>query len=173
MSVESLTRALRDVPDFPKPGILFKDITPILGDPALFGDAIDLLADRHLGRRIDKVAAVESRGFIFGVGVARLLGAGFVPVRKQGKLPYETIEISYELEYGEATLAMHTDAVEADEQVLIVDDLLATGGTAAATVGLVEQLGGIVVGLDFLIELDFLNGRKALAGYDVYSHIHC
>lgn len=173
MSVEQLTEALRDVPDFPKPGILFKDITPILGDPVLFGVAIDLLAERHLGKSIDKVAAVEARGFILGVGVARLLGAGFVPVRKQGKLPYKTIEMSYELEYGQATLAMHTDAISADENVLIVDDLLATGGTAAATAGLVEQLGGLVVGLDFLIELDFLNGRAALPGYDIYSHIHC
>ena len=173
MSVEQLTRALRDVPDFPKPGILFKDITPILGDPDLFGQAVDLLAERHRGERIDKVAAVESRGFIFGVGVARLLNAGFVPIRKAGKLPYETIELSYELEYGEATLAMHTDAVLADERVLIVDDLLATGGTAAAATGLVEQLGGIVVGLEFLIELDFLQGRSALPGYDVCSHIHC
>lgn len=173
MSIEQLTNALRDVPDFPKPGILFKDITPILGDAGLFGKAIDLLAERHQGKQIDKVAAVESRGFIFGVGVARLLGAGFVPIRKSGKLPYETIEVSYELEYGEATLAMHTDAVNADEQVLIIDDLLATGGTAAAAVNLVEKLGGIVAGIDFLIELDFLNGRAAIQGYDVCSHIHC
>lgn len=173
MIVEQLTNALRDVPDFPKPGILFKDITPILGDADLFGKSIDLLAARHVGKPIDKVAAVESRGFIFGVGVARLLGAGFVPIRKSGKLPYETLEISYQLEYGEATLAIHKDAIHADENVLIVDDLLATGGTAAAAASLVEQLGGIVAGIDFLIELDFLNGRAALPEYDVCSHIHC
>ncbi len=173
MNVGRLTSALRDVPDFPKPGILFKDITPILGDPDLFREAIDLMAERHRGQTIDKVAAVEARGFIFGVGVAQALNAGFIPVRKTGKLPYETVEVSYELEYGTATIALHSDAINEGEKVLVIDDLLATGGTAAATVQLVEQLGGIVHAVDFLIELDFLDGRSKLGGYDVHAHIHC
>lgn len=173
MNVGRLTSALRDVPDFPKPGILFKDITPILGDPDLLQESINLMADRHRGQTIDKVAAVEARGFIFGVGVAQALHAGFVPVRKTGKLPYETVEASYELEYGTATIALHADAIDEGERVLIIDDLLATGGTAAATVQLVERLGGIVHAVDFLIELDFLDGRSKLGGYDVHAHIHC
>ncbi len=173
MSVEKLTAAIRDVPDFPKEGIVFKDITPILLNPELFAIAIDLLAARHRGKGVDKVAAVEARGFIFGVGVARDLNAGFIPVRKAGKLPYQTIEASYELEYGSATLAMHTDAIEKGERVLLIDDLLATGGTAEACVGMIEQLGGVVHAVDFLVELDFLKGREKLAGYDVQSYIHC
>jgi adenine phosphoribosyltransferase len=172
MSMEHITAAIRDVPDFPKPGILFKDITPILADPILLADVIASMARRHHNQHIDKVAAVESRGFIFGVGVAQALKAGFIPIRKKGKLPFQTIEEDYDLEYGSATLAMHVDAIDAGETVLIIDDLLATGGTAAATVQLVERAGGFVQGLDFLIELDFLEGRSKLTGYDVYSHIH-
>ena len=172
MSVDALTAAIRDVPDFPKPGILFKDITPILADARLLGQAVDLMAARHRGRTVDKVAAVEARGFIFGVAVARALDVGFVPIRKSGKLPYKTVEASYDLEYGSATLAVHEDAVGPDEHILLIDDLLATGGTAAAAIGLIEQLGGKVTAADFLIELDFLNGREKLGGYDVFSHIH-
>ncbi len=173
MNASQLAAVIRDVPDFPQPGILFKDITPILADARLLKAATELMAHRHVGEAIDKVAAVEARGFIFGVAVAQYLDAGFVPIRKKGKLPYETIEASYELEYGAATLAMHTDAVDEGEQVLIIDDLLATGGTAAAAVSLVEQLGGVVRAVDFLIELEFLNGREKLAGHDVFAHIQC
>ena len=173
MSLEKLTAAIRDVPDFPKEGIVFKDITPVLSDPALFRAAVDLMTERHRGTGVNKVAAIEARGFIFGTGVARELDVGFVPIRKQGKLPFKTIEASYDLEYGSATLAMHVDAVKKGERVLLIDDLLATGGTAQACVGMIEELGGIVHAVDFLIELDFLNGREKLAGYDVQSYIHC
>jgi adenine phosphoribosyltransferase len=173
MSVEKLTAALRDVPDFPKQGIIFKDITPILADPALFRAAVDLMTERHRDKGVDKVAAIEARGFIFGSGVARELGAGFIPIRKQGKLPYKTIDASYDLEYGSATLAMHVDAVQHGERILLIDDLLATGGTAEACVRMIEQLGGLVHAVDFLIELDFLKGREKLKGYDVRSYIHC
>lgn len=172
MSLEQITAAIRDVPDFPKKGVLFKDITPILAEPELFRATIDLMSERHRDKGVDKVAAIEARGFIFGAGVARELNAGFIPIRKQGKLPYETVETSYDLEYGSATLAVHIDAVQADERVLLIDDLLATGGTAQACVGMIEQLGGIMHAIDFLIELDFLNGREKLPGYDVFSHIH-
>ncbi len=172
MSLEQLTAAIRDVPDFPKEGIVFKDITPILADPVLFRAAVDLMTERHRGRGVDKVAAVEARGFIFGTGVARELNAGFIPIRKAGKLPYETLEASYDLEYGSATLALHRDAIKEGERVLLIDDLLATGGTAQACVGMIEQLNGIVHAVDFLVELDFLKGREKLAGYDVRSYIH-
>lgn len=173
MSCSALMQAIRDVPDFPKPGILFKDITPILASPDLLAQAIDLMAERHQGQGVTKVAAVESRGFIFGVGVARALHAGFVPIRKKGKLPYKTIEASYDLEYGSATLALHTDAVDDTDRVILIDDLLATGGTAKAALGLIEQLGATVQAADFLIELDFLKGRDQLEGYDVVAHLHC
>ncbi len=173
MSLDKLTAAIRDVPDFPKEGIVFKDITPILSDPALFRAAVDLMTERHRGAGVIKVAAIEARGFIFGTGVARELDAGFIPIRKQGKLPYKAIEASYDLEYGSATLAMHIDAVQKGDRVLLIDDLLATGGTAQACVGMIEELGGIVHAADFLIELDFLKGREKLAGYDVHTYIHC
>lgn len=172
MELDVLTQAIRDVPDFPQEGIVFKDITPILADPVLLAESIELMASRHYGQSIDKVAAIEARGFIFGVGVARALNAGFIPIRKTGKLPHKIIEESYDLEYGSAILAMHEDAVTEGERILILDDLLATGGTAEASIKMIERLGGIVVAADFLIELDFLNGREKLAGYDVYSHIH-
>ena len=166
-----LKAAIRDVPDFPKPGIIFKDITPILGDPALFRLAVDALAAPYAGKGIRKVAAIDARGFIFGAGVAARLGAGLVPVRKKGKLPYRTIEQACTLEYGEAVLAVHVDAFQKGEPVLLIDDLLATGGTAAAAARLVERAGGKIVDVAFLIELTFLNGRAKLAGYPVSTVI--
>lgn len=171
MSIAGLTAAIRDVPDFPKPGIVFKDITPILNRPALFREAVGLFVDRHRDGRIDQVAGIESRGFIFGAAIAHALGAGFVPVRKEGKLPAETIAASYELEYGRATLELHTDAVGEGARVLVVDDLLATGGTAAATHELFRRLGAEVVELDFLVELAFLSGRARLPDCPVYAPI--
>ena len=163
--------AVRDVPDFPKPGILFKDITPILRDAVLFNDVVDHLTDHFSQQEIDVVAAIESRGFIFGAPLANALGAGFVPIRKPGKLPHERVRVDYALEYGTDSLEIHEDAVRKGQKVLVVDDLLATGGTARAVVDLVEQLGGTVVGLVFVVELEFLPGREKLTGYDVRSLI--
>jgi len=171
MSVEKLKKAIRDVPDFPKKGIIFKDITPVLSDAALFKSAVDILAGRHMESRVDLVCAIDARGFLFGAGVAYKLGAGIVPVRKKGKLPYRTIEQSYELEYGTATLQMHEDAIHKGARVLLVDDLLATGGTAAATADMIEKLGGTIVEIEFLIELAFLNGREKLKKYPVFAPI--
>ena len=162
---------IREVPDFPKPGILFYDITTLLKNPDAFRSLTEELAARYQGRGIAKVVGIESRGFIFGGVLAGRLGAGFVPVRKPGKLPADRFEVKYSLEYGSNSLAIHRDAVAIGERVLIVDDLLATGGTAEATVSLVRQLGGEIVGLDFLVELKGLNGREKLAGYDVHSTI--
>ena len=171
MSVERIRQALRDVPDFPRKGILFKDVTPVVADPDLLRESVALFADRHRGGRIDYVAAVESRGFIFGSAVACALGAGFVPVRKPGKLPYKTKSVSYDLEYGSDTLCMHEDALLRGEKVLVIDDLLATGGTAAATAGMIEKLGGTIVEIEFLIELAFLNGREKLKKHPVFAPI--
>ena len=162
---------IREVPDFPKPGILFYDITTLLKNPAAVRSLADQLTTRYQDRRITKVVGIESRGFIFGGILAARLGAGFVPVRKPGKLPADSYEVKYSLEYGQNSLAVHRDAIEIGEHVLIVDDLLATGGTAEATVHLVRQLGGTIVGLDFLVELKGLKGRDKLAGYDVHSTI--
>jgi adenine phosphoribosyltransferase len=157
------------VPDFPQPGIVFKDITPLLADENAFSSVIDLIVV-HYGRgNIDKVVGIEARGFILASPVAYHFGAGFVPVRKSGKLPWETEREEYALEYGTATLEIHQDSVRPGERVLIVDDVLATGGTARATARLVERLGGKVVGIACLIELTFLDGRKALEGYDFFS----
>jgi len=161
--------AIRDIPDFPKPGIIFKDITPLLSNGALFGRTIDLMAERYRGQKIDTVLGIESRGFIIGAALAYKLGAGFTVVRKPGKLPYETHSASYQLEYGTDTLEIHTDAIARDTRVIIADDLIATGGTAAATAELVSKLGGTVVECAFVIELSFLNGRKKLYPYRVYS----
>ncbi len=158
-----LDRYVRDVPDYPKPGVLFKDISPLLGDPAAFRAAIDGLVGDQLEGSVDKVVGMEARGFILAAPVAYRLGAGFVPVRKAGKLPAATFEQSYALEYGDAVLQVHQDAFTPGDRVLIVDDVLATGGTAAATVELVRRAGGVVIGLSFLIELTFLSGRAALA----------
>lgn len=164
-----LKATIRDVPDFPKPGILFKDITPVLADAALMRDLTRSLADTFRGQGIDAVVGMESRGFIFGMPLAMELGVAFVPARKPGKLPYHRISEEYSLEYGTARLDMHTDAVGPGHKVLIIDDLIATGGTAAATARLVERLGATVAGLAFVIELSFLDGRKALAPYSVHS----
>jgi adenine phosphoribosyltransferase len=165
----ALQAAIRDVIDFPKPGIIFKDITPILSDGALFHESITLLCETAGGVKIDKVVGIDARGFIFAAAVADRLGAGFVPVRKKGKLPWETLEASYSLEYGENVVQLHKDAVLPGESILLVDDLLATGGTAAAAVKLLDQLGANLVGISVLIELGFLNGREKLLPHTVNS----
>lgn len=167
--VAILRQAIRDIPDFPKPGIIFKDITPLLGNGRLFAKAIDLLADRYRGHEINTVLGIESRGFIVGSALAYRLGAGFCVVRKPGKLPYETHRASYELEYGTDSLEIHTDAISQRARVIIADDLIATGGTAAATAQLVSKLGGTVVECAFLIELAFLKGREKLKPHAVFS----
>ena len=161
--------AIRDVPDFPQPGILFKDITPVLADPALFRDVIDYFAETYSSAEVDVVVGIESRGFIFGAPLALELGAAFVPIRKPGKLPYEKVRIDYALEYGNDSLEAHRDAVAHGQRVLVVDDVLATGGTASAATRLVKQLGGDVVGVCFLVELGFLNGRQKLDSVEVHS----
>lgn len=162
---------IREVPDFPKPGILFYDITTLLKNADAIRSLADELAGRYRTQQIAKVVGIESRGFIFAGILAARLGAGFVPVRKPGKLPADCYEVKYSLEYGSNSLAIHRDAIGMDERVLLVDDLLATGGTAEATVSLVRQLGGQIVGLDFLVELKSLNGRDRLAGYEVHSTV--
>lgn len=169
--MEHLKQLIREVPDFPKEGINFYDITTLLKDANGLKQTIDALAEQYKGRQIDTVIGVESRGFIFAAPLAYHLGAGFVPVRKPKKLPAEKVSVSYDLEYGQDTLEVHKDAIGEGHRVLIVDDLLATGGTAKATVDLVESLGGNVVGLMFLCELNFLNGRAKFDGYDVRSLI--
>lgn len=166
-----LGKMIRDVPDFPKEGIIFKDITTLIKDPEAFKEAVDVLADHYAGRHVDLVAAVEARGYIFGAPIALKLGAGFIPVRKVGKLPAETLREEYELEYGADAVEMHKDAIQPGQKVLIVDDLIATGGSAQATARLVERLGGEVVGIAFLIELTFLHGVDRLKKYDVYTVI--
>lgn len=166
---ESLKRFIREIPDFPRPGILFRDITPALLDPVAFRRICDGLEERYRGGGIDKVAAVESRGFIFASVLAYRLGVGFVPLRKLGKLPARTIQERYALEYGEAAIEMHVDAVGKGDRVLIIDDLLATGGTAAAAARLVERAGGVVEELAFVIELEALKGREALPDRRIYS----
>src|SRR5512141_3186943 len=168
---------LRDIPDFPKPGILFKDITPLLADPRAFHITLDLFAERFIGEHIDVVVGIESRGVIFGGALAARLNASFVPVRKPGKLPYRTDRVAYKLEYGEAELEMHKESIRAGANVLIVDDLLATGGTAGAAATLARGQGGVVVGFAFVVELDFLDGRRRLleggfASAGVFSLVH-
>ena len=169
--VRALAEKIRDVPNFPREGILFKDITTLLQDADAFRQAVDMMAQTYQGTSVDLVVGVESRGFIFGGALAYLLKAGFIPVRKEGKLPGQKIAESYALEYGSAVLEIHNDAIKAGESVVIVDDLLATGGTARATARLVQQLGGKVVGISFLIELKFLKGAENLSGYNVVSHL--
>lgn len=168
---ENLKAAIRDVPDFPIKGILFKDITPVLQDGKLFRQAVDVIADRHKGKKVDAVIGIDARGFILAGAVAYKLGVGMIPVRKKGKLPYKTVVASYTLEYGSETSEMHTDAIHEGSNVIIVDDLLATGGTAMAACQLVKQLGGNVAEIDFLIELSFLKGRDRLKDYSVFSVI--
>ena len=169
--LETIQGLIRDVPDFPKPGILFKDIAPLLGDPAGLNHAIDLLAEAATTMQADIIAAPEARGFIFGVPLAIKMGLGFVPIRKPGKLPWRTIHETYELEYGTDTVQMHEDAVQEGMRVLLVDDLLATGGTMGACCRLIENSGATVAGCAFVIELDFLNGRDALTPHPIVSLI--
>lgn len=166
-----LKEYLREISDFPRPGVGFKDITPLLGEADAFKFAVDAIADHFAGTRVDKVLGVEARGFIIAAPIAYRFNAGFVPVRKAGKLPWEIEQEEYELEYGTDALEVHRDAVAPGHSVLIVDDVLATGGTAAATVRLVERLGGTVAGLGFIVELAFLTGRSRLEGYDLLSLI--
>jgi adenine phosphoribosyltransferase len=168
---EELKAAVRDVPDFPIKGILFKDITPILQDGKLFRIAVDAFADRHKTKKVDAVVGIDARGFIFAGAVAYKLGVGFIPVRKKGKLPYKTVVTSYTLEYGSETSEMHVDSIKKGDNVLIVDDLLATGGTAMAAATLVKQLGANITEIDFLIELSFLKGRERLKDYPVFAAI--
>jgi adenine phosphoribosyltransferase len=171
MEIDAIKALVRDVPDFPEPGIVFKDITPVLADENAFSTIIDLIVV-HFGRgNVDKVVGIEARGFILAAPVAYHFGAGVVPVRKKGKLPWTTVEQTYELEYGEATLQLHDDAVTPGERVLVVDDVLATGGTAKAAASLVERIGGTVCGIACLIELEFLKGRQQVEGYDLFTLI--
>jgi adenine phosphoribosyltransferase len=169
--LDRLRTGIRDVPDFPKKGIVFKDITPVLSDPALFRASIDLFLERCRGKEIDKIVGIDARGFLFGSAVAYELGVGFVPIRKRGKLPYKTEIAKYSLEYGEAEMEMHIDAVIAGERVILVDDLLATGGTSAAAAALIRKVGGRLLEAQFLIELEFLNGRKQLEPTPVTSFL--
>ena len=166
-----LKKYIRDVPDFPEPGIIFKDITPLLGDAKAFDHTIAKLVERYKDADIDIIVPIESRGFLFGAPLARELGKGIVPVRKPGKLPAETLSTDYELEYGSNTMEIHADGVKKGQKVLIIDDLLATGGTLGASARLVEMAGGVVTEIGVIIELTFLDGRKNLAGYDIYSMI--
>ena len=164
-----IEHAIRNVPDFPQPGIQFKDITPVLADARLFAGSIDLLTQNFAPGSVDAVIGIDARGFIFAAAAATKLKAGFVPVRKKGKLPYQTIEQDYALEYGQATVAMHVDALKPGARVLLIDDLLATGGTSAAAIALMRKLGANILGTSFLIELKFLNGREKLKDYPVRS----
>lgn len=170
-SLDELRSIIRDVPDFPKEGIIFKDITTLLKDPDAFKTAVDLLYEHYASLDIDAIVSMESRGFIFGSVLAYKMGVSFVPIRKKGKLPAEVEEVSYELEYGTDTLEIHRDGISDGMNVLVLDDLLATGGTAEGVAKLVEKLGGKVISLGFLIELEFLKGKEKLKGYDVFSLI--
>jgi adenine phosphoribosyltransferase len=172
INCEPLKRLIRAVPDFPKPGILFYDITTVLKDKAGFAQLIDAFAAYYIDKKVDLVLGIEARGFIFGPALAYRLNAGFVPVRKPGKLPAETLTVRYDLEYGSDSLQIHKDAIQPGQRVIIVDDLLATGGTMLATTSLVKQLGGEIVGITVAIELDFLKGREKFLDMDVFSLIH-
>ncbi len=176
MDLEATSRRLasmiRDIPDFPQKGVVFKDITPILQDPQGLRDAIDAMLEPFRDKQIDVIVGLESRGFLFGAPMAYVMGLGFVLVRKSGKLPGEKIHITYDLEYGTDTLEIHSDAIKPGQRVLLVDDLLATGGTMCASIDLVKRLGGQIAGISFLIELDFLKGRERLRDYDARTLIH-
>jgi adenine phosphoribosyltransferase len=164
-----LEKSIRNIPDFPKPGILFRDVTTLVQNKAAFKKSVDLLAKKYKGKGFDKVVGVEARGFIFGAAVAHKIGAGFVPVRKKGKLPFKTISTAYQLEYGTDTLEIHQDAIDTGEKVLIIDDLLATGGTVKAVIELIKKLGGKISGIGFVIELVDLNGKDKFKEYPIYS----
>jgi adenine phosphoribosyltransferase len=172
LDCDALKKLIREVPDFPRKGILFYDITTLLKDKLGFARLIDALSANYIGKEIDLILGMEARGFIFGPALAYRLNAGFVPVRKPGKLPAETAKVSYDLEYGSNSLEVHKDAIQKGQRVLIVDDLLATGGTAAATAELASGLGAQIAGFAFVVELDFLKGREKLAKYDVFSLLH-
>jgi len=172
VAVENLIAKIRDIPDFPTEGVLFKDITPLLGDGHAFQGAVEGLAEPFRGERIDAVVAIEARGYILGAPVAAHLGVGFVPVRKVGKLPYHTFRVEYSLEYGSAIVEMHRDGLQPGQRVLVIDDVLATGGTLAAAAQLVKHAGATVAGMAVLIELDFLRGREAIPGHRIHSLIH-
>jgi len=167
--MDDLKKLIREIPDYPKPGILFYDITTLLKDPKGFHSLVDQLCEHYTGQKVDLIAGIEARGFIFAPALAYRLGAGFVPVRKPKKLPSKVVSVTYQLEYGTDQLDIHEDAVKPGQRVLVCDDLLATGGTAAAAVKLIRQLGGEVVGAAFAVELNFLNGRAKLPGVDVFS----
>lgn len=167
--MDDLKKMIREIPDYPKPGILFYDLTTLLQDPKGFHMLVDRLCSHYEGKKVDVVAGIEARGFIFGPALAYRLGAGFIPVRKPKKLPSKTVSVTYQLEYGTDTLEIHEDAVKKGQHVLLCDDLLATGGTAAAAISLARKLGGEIVGAAFAVELNFLNGRAKLPGVDVFS----
>lgn len=169
VTTAEIEKAIRNIPDFPKPGIQFKDITPLLADARLFSGTIDLLTEHFAPGTVDAVVGIDARGFIFAAAAAKKLNTGFIPIRKKGKLPYKTVEQDYALEYGHATVAIHTDALKPGARVLLVDDLLATGGTASAAAALIQKLGAEIVEASFLIELKFLNGRQKLNGFPVRS----
>lgn len=168
-TADALRAAVRDVPDFPKPGIIFKDITPILADPMLFNQAVGLMAETLQDQKINKIVGIEARGFIFGAALSHHLGVGFIPLRKKGKLPWKTHEQAYQLEYGEAVIELHQDAVIEGENVILVDDLLATGGTLAAAIKLLDRLQAKLVGIAVLVELEFLQGRDKLNSHPLHS----
>ncbi|MEO7168176.1 MAG: adenine phosphoribosyltransferase [Spartobacteria bacterium] len=170
-SIERLRAGIRDVPNFPKHGIVFKDITPILVDAQLFRESIDVFLERCRTLPIDKVVGIDARGFLFGSAVAYALGVGFVPIRKKGKLPFKTESASYSLEYGDAEMEMHVDSIEPGEKIVLIDDLLATGGTSAAAVALIQKVGGELLEAQFLIELEFLHGREKLAPTPVQTFL--
>src|SRR6185503_2248355 len=169
--IEKLRASVRDVPDFPKKGIIFKDITPIFNDGALFRGSVDVFLERCRGKKIDKIVGIDARGFLFGSAVAYELGIGFVPLRKKGRLPYKTESAKYSLEYGEAEMELHSDAIVPGEQIVLIDDLLATGGTSASAATLIRKVGGELVVAIFLIELEFLHGRKKLDPVPVISFL--
>jgi adenine phosphoribosyltransferase len=170
-SIEQLRAAVRDVPDFPKKGIIFKDITPILGSGKLFRAAIEAFLEQCRGKQVDKIVGIDARGFLFGSAVAYDLGVGFVPLRKKGRLPYKTESAKYSLEYGEAEMELHVDAIEPGEKIVLIDDLLATGGTAASAAALIKKMGGDLLEAQFLIELEFLHGREKLGSTPVVSFL--
>ena len=169
--IDKLRAAVRDVPDFPKPGIIFKDITPILGSGELFRASIDVFLEQCRDKEIDKIVGIDARGFLFGSAVAYELGVGFVPLRKKGRLPYKTESAKYSLEYGEAEMELHLDAIEPGERVVLIDDLLATGGTSASAATLIKKVGGVLLAAQFLIELEFLHGREKLEPVPVVSFL--